>query len=101
MDTTEFSEGKFITAELVKASPTKVCVVLDEAKPETTQFGESLFANVKIDGKNKVWRLNKDSVRNMHQIGIDSKSWIGRKVQLMTINVKGKETILGVPIASA
>jgi len=101
MDTTEFSEGKFITAELVKTSPTKVCVILDEAKPEETDFGEKLQVHVQIDQKNKIWRINRDSVKNMHKINTDSKFWIGKKVQLMTITMKGKETVIGLPVDDA
>lgn len=98
MDTTEYSESKYITADVVKNSSSKIAVVIDEAKPQSSDYGDLLQCNVQVDGKNKIWRLNRDSVRNMHQISTDSKAWIGRKVQLMVITVKGKESVLGVPV---
>ena len=98
MDTTEWSEGKYITAEVVKSSPNKIAVIMDEAKPEKTDYGESLHVNVQFNGKYKIWRLNKDSVKNMHQIGTDSRSWINRKVQFNVISAKGKEVVLGFPV---
>jgi len=98
MDATEFSEGQYVTSELVKASPTKVCVVIDEAKPEKTDYGESLHCKVQLDQKTKVWRLNRDSVRNMIRLGTDTRLWVGRKVTLMVVSVKGKEAVIGVPV---
>jgi hypothetical protein len=98
MDTTTFSESAFVTPDLVKNSATKIAVVIEEAKPEKTDYGEQLFCNVQIDGKSKKWRMNRDSVKNMHQISTDSAKWIGRKVQLMVITSRGKEQVLGVPV---
>ena len=98
MDTTEFSEGQYLTAILVKNSPTKVCVVIDEAMPEKTEFGNKLQATVQLDGKMKIWRLNPDSVRNMHQISKDSKFWVGKQVQLLVTTSKGKEVVIGTPV---
>ena len=98
VDTTTFSEGQYITPELVKSSLTKTLVVMDEAKPTKTDYGESLQCQVQIDGKNKIWRLNRDSVKNLHQVSTDSSRWIGKKIQLLVITVKGKDTVLGVPI---
>jgi hypothetical protein len=101
MDTTIFSEGQYVTAEVVKSSPTKLAVVLDEALPQKTDYGESLQCRVNIDGKIKVWRLNRDSVKNMQALGVDSNTWVGSKVQLMVMTVKGKEQIIGMPIPAS
>lgn len=101
MDTTEFSEGQYITAEVVKNSPSKLCVVIDEAKPERTEFGERLQVKVQLDQKTKIWRLNKDTVKNLHQFGVDSKFWVGKQVKLMVVTVKGKDCVIGVPVLSS
>jgi hypothetical protein len=99
MDTTEFSEGQFVTPELVTKSPTKICVIKSEATPEKTDYGYQLVAVVDIDFKTKKWRINKDSVKNLQQnIGYDSKSWIAKKVRLNVITVSGKDRIIGMPI---
>lgn len=98
MDTTSFSESAFVTPELVKNSASKILVVMEEAKPEKTDYGEQLHVKVQIDGKFKIWRMNRDSVKNMQSLGSDSNFWIGKKVQLMVITAKGKEQVLGVPV---
>jgi hypothetical protein len=98
MDTTEFSEGKYITPLLVNKSPTKKCIILDEAKPEKTDFGEQLVCHVEIDGKGKLWRMNMDSVKNMQRINIDSRFWREKSVQFLVTMVKGKEVVIGSPI---
>jgi hypothetical protein len=98
MNTEEYAESKYITAELVRNSPTKTAVIMDEAKGEQTDFGEKLQCTVQIDGKEKIWRLNRDSVKNMHQLSTDSKAWILAKVRLAVITSKGKDIVLGFPM---
>lgn len=98
MDTTNYSEGPYITKELVNNSPTKIGIVLGEATPEDTNFGKQLTVNVEIDRKIKKWNLNKDSVKNMQQLGIDSMLWVGKRIRFSVISVGGKDRIIGVPI---
>lgn len=98
MDSTEFGEDKFLTPELVKASPTKKCVITDEAHAEETKFGHRFTCTVQIDGKFKKWNMNKDSVRNMQSINKDSKFWMGLPVQLIVVNSGGKDKVIGSPI---
>ena len=98
MDTSSFSESKFLTIEVINASVSKVCVIIDEAKPVEKDYGESLQCTVSLDGKMKLWGLNMTSVKNMQVLGIDSAKWIGKKVQLSIVVVKGKEQIIGRPI---
>ena len=94
MDTTCFAEGDYITAELVKNSPTKKLVIVDEAKSVPTKFGDRLECTVSIDGKLKKWKLNQASVKNMHQVSVDSKFWVQQVVQL-TVD---KDRVFGAPI---
>ena len=98
MDTTQFSEGQYVTSELVELSPTKVGVIIEEARAKPTDYGEALNVTINIDEKKKVWRLNRDSVRNMQQLGKDSLSWVGKKVQFQVVNVKGKKLVIGSPV---
>lgn len=94
MDTRDFAEGDYVTAELVKNSVTKKLVIVDEAKGVPTKFGDRLECTVSIDGKLKKWKLNQASVKNMHQISTDSKFWVSRAVQLMV----EKDKVIGTPI---
>ena len=98
MDTTNYSEGQFVTPLLVTQSPTKVGVVLSEARPEQTRFGEQLTTEVSIDAKIKSWNLNRDSVKNMQKLGVDSNLWVGKKVRFTVVTVSGKESVIGDPV---
>jgi len=98
MDTTEFSEGLFLTPQVVSASPTKIGVVLSEAIAEKGKYGNELCCNVMIDFKTKKWRLNIDSVKNMHRISRDSKFWVSCKVQFTVVTTNGREKVIGSPI---
>jgi hypothetical protein len=98
MDTTEFSEGQFITPQLVIESPTRIGVIIDEATPEKTDYGMSLVCKVSIDTKIKKWRMNRDSVKNMRTLNTDSKFWIGKKVLFLTALIQGKERVIGSPV---
>ena len=98
MDTTEFSEGQFVTPKLVSDSPVKIAVILGEARPEDTKYGKQLTVNVEFNGKIKVWRLNRDSVKNMQQIGVNSEGWVGKRITFSVVTVGGKERVIGTPI---
>ena len=98
MDTTAFSEGQFVTPELIKSSPSKVGVIISEALPEKSDYGDQLCCQVDVDGRTKKWRMNRDSVKAMQRLGFDSKNWVGRKVQFVVIAVQGKDRIIGTPI---
>lgn len=97
MDTTQYAESEYVTPELVKSSPSKTAVIVSEALPDKTDYGEKLTCQVEIDGKQKKWRLNRDSVKNMQQIGKDSKTWMSHIIRFMVVTTKGKECVIGVP----
>ena len=101
VSTKEALESKYINAELVKASPTKKLVPLSEGNyEEVTYEGETtrrLTIPVSIDGKEKIWRPNKDSVINCSVLGEDSKTWVGKTILLSTIRARGKEMVIGRP----
>lgn len=98
MDTTDFSEGRYITPKLVNDSPVKVAVILGEATPEDTKYGKQLAVNVEFNKRIKLWNLNRDSVRNMQKLGFDSQMWIGKKITFTVVSVNGKERVIGMPI---
>lgn len=97
MDTTEFAEGEYLTPELVRNSPTKLGVVLNEASGEDSNFGKKLVCLIELDKKKKKWTLNRDSIKNMQQLGTDSRYWVGKAVKFQVFTLKGKESIVGTP----
>ena len=106
VDTTEAMESQYITADLVKASPTKQLVVTGEGEYENATFNNEtskrLTIPVEIDGKAKIWRPNKDSVKNFNaEFGKESKNWVGKVARLQVVTVQGKETALAIPIPVA
>ena len=94
-------ETKYITADLVKKSPTKRLVCLGDGQYEDVTYNEEttkrLTIPVQIDGKDKIWRPNKDSVINMrNEFGTDSIDWIGKPVALKVITIQGKESVIAI-----
>lgn len=100
VDTTKAKEGKYITADLVKESLSKKCVIINEGEFVDGDFGEKFQITVEIDGKQKIWSPNKDSICNMHDAyGKDSKAWIGKIVKFKVTKFKGKDTVTGEPVS--
>jgi len=98
METQEFGESPYITAALINESKEPVGVVIDEAMPIKTDYGQKLACKVSFDKKIKEWRMNRDSVKNMQKISTDSKNWVGHKVRFIVVPVNNKERIIGMPI---
>lgn len=97
VDSTQASESDFITADIVKQSPTKKLLVLGEGKYEETDFGERLEIPVEIDGKKKRYRPNKDTVKNLQaKYGKDTKTWLGKVISVQVMSVAGKDSVIGV-----
>ena len=99
VDTTRASEGKYVNADMVKDSPSKKLVIIDEGEFVDGDYGEKFQVTVEIDGKQKIWSPNKDSLLNIQAVfGKDSKNWIGKIISLSTMKVRGKDTVQGVPL---
>ena len=96
MDTTKATEGKYVNAEIVKGSPTKKCVIINEGEFVDGDYGEKFQLTVEIDGKQKIWSPNKDSIKNLQlAFGKDSINWVGKIIKLKVVIFKGKETVNG------
>jgi len=96
MDTTRATEGKYVNADMVKNSTTKKLVIIDEGEFVEGDYGEKFQLTVEIDGKQKIWSPNKDSIVNIQDVmGKDSKFWIGTIIKLRTTKIKGKDSIIG------
>ena len=96
VDTTKATEGKYVNAEMIKNSPTKKLVIIDEGEFVDGDYGEKFQLTVELDAKQKIWSPNKDSIVNIQdKMGRDSKFWIGTIIKLRTTKVKGKDMVIG------
>ena len=83
VDSTEATQSQFLTAELVKNSPSKLCVVVDPGDYEKSDYGKKLTVGVNIDGLTKKYRPNQESAKALNQaFGIDTKDWVGKKTRV-------------------
>lgn len=103
VDTTRAMESSYVNADLVRESPTKKIVIIDEGSYEEGEYQgkkyEKFQMKVQMDGKMKTWSPNKDTVKNISAaFGRDSKLWIGKIIKLQLAKVSGKDSIIGVPV---
>lgn len=97
VDTTEYTEGKYLNVAYIKSSPSKTGVVITEATSVKGEFGTKLECMVQIDTKMKTLRLNKKSIENLQRIGKDSKDWIGKAITFRIETIQNKEAIVAEP----
>ena len=101
--TDEALESRYLTAELVKNSPTKRLVVIAEGGYEEVTYDNEttrrLTLPVEIDGKEKLWRPNRDSISNMKEVfGADTRSWVRCTAKLQIIKMQGKESVIAIGV---
>lgn len=103
VDVTKAMESGYVTVDLVRESPTKKCVILDEGKYEETEYKgqkyEKFSLLVELDHKRKMWSPNKDTIKNIsEEYGRDSIKWIGQIIKLSVGKTNGKDTVNGMPM---
>ena len=99
MDTREFAESSYVTAELIKTSPTKTATIIGDATRTEGEYKGKKFMKlempVEIDGKHKTYSPNRDGVKNIQAaLGMESKNWIGKVLVFQVVILQGKETLL-------
>lgn len=98
VDTRKASEGKYVNVDMVRNSPTKKLVPVNEGEYVEGQFGEQFQMTVNIDGKEKIWTPGKDSLKSLQESwGMDSKNWVGKVVDLRVMKMRGKDLVIGMP----
>lgn len=98
----EALESKYVTVELVKESQTKQAIILEEGDYEQVEFegelSKRLTIPVRIDGKKKMYRPNRDSISNLRgQWGVDTRQWVGHVIDFQIIKFQGKDSIRALP----
>lgn len=103
VDITKAMESSYITADLVRESPTKKCVIIDGGEYVEAEYNGKKYEKfqlvVEIDQKRKTWSPNKDSVRNIMEVfGRDSSAWVGKVIKLRVKKNLGKDVVEGMPV---
>ena len=103
MDVKELVQSKYLTAQFVKESPTKIATILDQGKEEvvTTTKGDSYKAVtilVEVDKHQKDWRLSRHALRKISAaFGTETSAWVGKQIALTTMLMQGgKEGVVPV-----
>ena len=95
MDVTELIQGQFLTASEVKNSPTKIATIvsigsIEEAKDTKGQPYKAFQIQIELDKQQKVWRMNKYSLRRLaERFGTNTQAWLGKQVALTTMITQG------------
>lgn len=97
VDSRKALESEYVTVDAVKNSKTKKLVIVHSGAYESTDWGERLTLRVNIDNKIKLWRPNRDSIKNMQEYGNMTEDWVNTVVDLSIVTMKGKEMVIGVP----
>lgn len=103
MDATQYGESQYLTPTIVNESqqaPDKIGVIVSDVEVEDGKFGKQLSIKVSFDQKIKVWKMNKESVKNMLVgIGKNTELWLTKKVKFSVTKTKdGKDKLLGSPL---
>lgn len=95
MDVANLIQGQFLTANEVKNSPTKIATIVSvgelvEAENTAKEKYKAFQIQIELDGQQKVWRLNKYSLRKLaERFGTETSAWLGKQVALTTILTQG------------
>lgn len=100
VDSTKAMEGQYLNAGSVERSPSKKLVILEEGEYQEVDFGkgieERLTLRVELDGNEKIWRPNKDSVKNIvrETDSVNTSGWVGVICELGVTTIQGKESVV-------
>jgi hypothetical protein len=103
VDVSRAMESSYVDVDLVRESPTKKCVILDEGDYLIGDYQGKKYEKfellVEIDKKQKKWCPNRDTVHNISAVhGKDSASWPGKIIMLQISKKNGKDIVLGLPL---
>lgn len=100
VDSTKAMEGLYLNAASVERSPSKKIIILEEGEYQEVDYGkgteERLTLKVEMDKHPKLWRPNKDSVKNIVRVtdSVNTKGWVGVVCDLGIITIQGKESVI-------
>jgi hypothetical protein len=102
MDVTKLLESEYLSVQIVNESPSKTGVILSAGTEQPSKDGsyKSLQVLIEIDGKNKLWRINRVSLKALSdKFGKQSEAFIGKAVCFSVVKQSnGKDGVLGNPV---
>lgn len=95
-------ESEYVTADLVDDSHRKELVITGPGKYEEVTFdnkkSEKLTLPVEFNGVAKIWRPNRDSVKNLNRaFGDPTEDWVGKPIPLQVMSIGGRDSVVAVP----
>lgn len=97
MDASNYASNS-IDIDLVKASPSKVAVLLNAGTQQQFKDGARIKFLTEIDGKQKDFYPSKTSVKNMiNAWGSETTMWVGKAVFLAIVPQNGTDRIVAQP----
>lgn len=101
MDVKNLLESEWLGVQFVKDSPTKKATILSPGVETTSKDGLYKLVElvIVIDGKQKKWKCNKTSLKNLsNSWGTSTEAWIGKTVGFSVQLLQGgREGVIGVP----
>jgi len=86
----ELLESEYLSVEFVKNSPTKKALIINQGTEKVFDGKKSLELLVSIDGKQKIWKLNKTSLKNLSTAwGKDSNLWVNKLISFSVLPMQG------------
>ena len=96
MDVTKYAESQYLNMDLLMESPSKEITFLSAGEEVKGNYGYKLEFRVSIDGKEKTYSPNMQSIKNLKEAwGKESSNWL-MKTAILTTNYdeKKKQTLV-------
>ena len=102
VDITEALESDYLTADLVNNLKERVGTIVSDGKYEDVEYNNiksrRLTLQVDVNGRQKIWRPNRDSIKNLSgAFGRDTKLWMGKKIAFNVVSMMGKDSVIAIP----
>jgi len=99
VDASEAAESKYLTADQVEDSPTRIGFIVSAGAYEESQYGRQLKVKINFDKKEKTWNVNRISAKNLIDAwGKDTDQWVGNKVAYTVKEENNKTMVIGTPL---
>lgn len=98
VDTSKALETAYLNVEYVKNSKERRATIIAEGEYMPTDYGEKLTIPIIINGVRKLYRPNRDSIKNIREAyGLNTQGWVGHDILLSIISMKAKDVVIAIP----
>jgi hypothetical protein len=100
MDVSELLESEFVSVQLVNDSMNKVATIVSPGVFDTDEYGKGCKLTVEFNGKQKFYKPNKTSLKNITaKWGVKTETWVGKQVQFnLALLQGGRKGIVAQPL---